>query len=196
MQEIAKALVAAQQEMGKVVKDANNPFFNSKYADLKSVMGACMPALHKNGIAVIQPQVYIDGEDFVKTIFIHTSGETVETAVRLIVDKNNMQGMGSATTYARRYGLLELAGLAPEDDDGNAASAAPPKQRQQRKSAPQSAAPTSPPSAAMDMVIPEGTHVGKTIADLTRAQRTILANQYKRDGIHPDFVDALLSVDA
>jgi hypothetical protein len=39
-----------------------------------------------------------------------------------------MQGYGSAVTYARRYGLMAMAGIAPEDDDGNAAAKAAPKQ--------------------------------------------------------------------
>jgi hypothetical protein len=46
--------------------------------------------------------------------------------VPLIVGKNDMQGYGSAVTYARRYGLMGMAGIAPEDDDGNAAAKAPP----------------------------------------------------------------------
>jgi hypothetical protein len=48
--------------------------------------------------------------------------------VPLIVSKNDMQGYGSAVTYARRYGLMAMAGIAPEDDDGNAAAKSAPKQ--------------------------------------------------------------------
>ena len=51
----------------------------------------------------------------------------MECPVPLIVQKNDMQGLGSAITYARRYGLMSMAGIAPEDDDGNAAAAAAPK---------------------------------------------------------------------
>ena len=125
MENIAKALVAAQMEMTKAVKGSTNPHYRSKYADLGNVMDACLPALNKNGIAVIQPQSHADGEDYVITRFIHTSGETMETSVRLLIVKADMQGMGSAITYARRYGLMELAGIAPEDDDGNAAAQTP-----------------------------------------------------------------------
>jgi hypothetical protein len=124
---IAEALAAAQMEMGKAVKDATNPHFKSKYADLGSVMEACLPALNKHGIAVIQPMMHGEhGRDMV-TKFIHQSGETLECPVPLIVGKNDMQGLGSAMTYARRYGLMALAGIAPEDDDGNAAAKAAPK---------------------------------------------------------------------
>lgn len=119
---IAAALAKAQTEMGKALKDSKNPHFNSKYADLGSVMDACLPALNKHGIAVIQPFVSGDFGHMVKTVLIHESGETLECAVPLIFGKNDMQGLGSAMTYARRYGLMAMAGIAPEDDDGNAAA--------------------------------------------------------------------------
>ena len=109
--------------MGKALKQNTNPAFKSKYADLGSVMDACLPALNANGIAVIQP--FFDDETgrYIKTIFIHgESGEQMECRVPLITSKNDMQGFGSAATYARRYGLMAMAGIAPEDDDGHAAS--------------------------------------------------------------------------
>jgi hypothetical protein len=123
------ALAAAQADMGPALKDSVNPAFKSKYADLASVMAACLPALNANGIAVLQPPYQNEtGERFVKTIFVHgETGESVECAVPLIVSKNDMQGYGSAVTYARRYGLMSMAGIAPEDDDGNAAAKAAPE---------------------------------------------------------------------
>lgn len=124
---IAAALAAAQAQMGKALKSANNPHFKSKYADLSSVVDATMPALNANGIAVIQPMQESETGRVVMTKFIHTSGEVLECAIPLIVAKNDMQGMGSAITYARRYGLMSLAGIAPEDDDGNAAAQAAPR---------------------------------------------------------------------
>lgn len=123
---IYAALAAAQMQMGKAIKDSANPAFKSKYADLASVMDACMGALNSNGIAVYQPTIDEDGARYVKTILAHTSGETLECRVPLIVQKNDMQGYGSAVTYARRYGLMGMAGIAPEDDDGNAAAKAAP----------------------------------------------------------------------
>jgi hypothetical protein len=123
MSEIAKALATAQRNMGKALKQADNPHFRSKYADLGAVMDACLPALNEAGIAVIQPLQESEFGRSVKTVFLHTSGETLETSVPLITAKNDMQGLGSAITYARRYGLMTLAGIAPEDDDGNAAVA-------------------------------------------------------------------------
>lgn len=128
-QSIYGALAAAQQQMGKALKSANNPHFRSKYADLASVMDACMPALNDNEIAVVQPMVETEFGRYVQTVFHHSSGEKLECSIPLIVSKDDMQGLGSAMTYARRYGLMALAGIAPEDDDGNAAVAAAPKER-------------------------------------------------------------------
>lgn len=144
MSEIAKALVAAQLQMSRAIKDSNNPHFRSKYADLGNVMDACIPALNANGIAVFQPTIDIDGERFVETVLIHTSGEELRCRVPLIVGKNDMQGYGSAVTYARRYGLMTMAGVAPEDDDGNAAAKAPPPEprRKQPPPEPKPAAPS------------------------------------------------------
>lgn len=129
MKGIATALAKAQAEMGKALKQANNPHFKSKYADLANVMDACLPALNAAGIAVIQPTGEDEHGRYVETILIHgESGESLACRVPLIASKNDMQGYGSAVTYGRRYGLMAMAGIAPEDDDGNAAAKAAPKQ--------------------------------------------------------------------
>lgn len=124
---IAAALAAAQSEMGRAIKDSNNPHFRSKYADLGNVMDACLPALNRHGISVIQPAGEDEHGRFVATVLLHTSGDKLECKVPLIVQKNDMQGYGSAVTYARRYGLMCMAGIAPDDDDGNAAAKAAPR---------------------------------------------------------------------
>jgi hypothetical protein len=131
MKGIATALAKAQAEMGKALKQSNNPHFKSKYADLGNVMDACLPALNAAGIAVIQPTGEDEHGRYVETILIHgESGESLACRVPLIVSKNDMQGYGSACTYGRRYGLMAMAGIAPEDDDGNAAAKAAPKPEQ------------------------------------------------------------------
>ena len=134
---LAGALAKAQAEMGKALKHNTNPAFRSKYADLGSVMDACLPALNRHGIAVVQPTVDDADGRYVETVLLHESGETLRCRVPLIVQKNYMQGYGSAVTYARRYGLMCMAGIAPEDDDGNAAAQAAPK----REDAPRSPSP-------------------------------------------------------
>ena len=117
------ALAAAQAEMTRAAKDTNNPHFKSRYADLASVMDACMGPLNRHGIAVLQMPVTVDGKRYLRTAFVHgASGEREECDTELICAKNDMQGFGSAMTYARRYGLMAMAGVAPDDDDGNAAA--------------------------------------------------------------------------
>lgn len=124
MKNIAAALVKAQMEMDTATKGAKNPFFKSAYADLNSIREACMPALNKHGIVVLQPTVHIDGKNFVKTVLLHESGETIEGLTEIIYSKvNDAQAQGSGITYARRYGLQSLCNVGAEDDDGNKASA-------------------------------------------------------------------------
>jgi len=137
MKGIAAALAKAQANMGKALKANKNDHFRSKYADLGNVMDACLPALNEAGIAVIQPIGSDEQGLYVKTVFIHgESGEDIQCRVPLILGKNDMQGFGSAVTYARRYGLMAMAGIAPEDDDGNAAAASAPKPVRQPRTQP------------------------------------------------------------
>ena len=98
-----------------------------------------MPALKSNGFALVQRAGKDELGHFVETAFHHVTGQSFESRVYLIIDKNNMQGFGSAMTYAKRYGLLGLAGIEPDedasDDDGNKASNPPEKMPQERPSA-------------------------------------------------------------
>lgn len=144
MSDAIKALVKAQKEMGSVIKNASNPHLKSKYADLGSVLEACQTALHSNGFAIVQPCGKDDHGAYVETVLAHESGESFASRVYLVVGKQDMQGVGSAITYARRYGLLGMAGLAPEDDDGEATKA--PKREAQP--APAQDAPKTPPTPA------------------------------------------------
>jgi hypothetical protein len=130
------ALAAAQGEMDAVRKGSVNPAFKSRYADLSDVMQAVMPALNRHGLALYHAMDLTRDQPAMVTFLAHGESETqIECAVPLIVNKNDMQGMKSAITYAKRIGAESVTGTAPEDDDGNAAAAAPPP-RQQARSAP------------------------------------------------------------
>lgn len=124
---VFEALNAAQANMGKVVKQSENPHFRSSYADLADVMRVALPALTAEGICLWH-KMDTSGETMLMvTTLTHGSSETeISCGVPLIVSKNDMQGMKSATTYAKRIGVESLTGIAPEDDDGNAAAKAPP----------------------------------------------------------------------
>lgn len=114
---LAKALNKAQGEMKPAVKDAENPFFKSSYADFASVWEACRPALVKNGLSV--SQICINEGDFVgvETILMHVSGEWISNRLLLKPVKADPQAQGSAITYARRYSLSGIVCLATEADD-------------------------------------------------------------------------------
>lgn len=128
MKEIAAAFLKAQSEMSNPVKGSNNPFFKSKYADLNAVREATIPILNAHGISVIQPMVTVDGKNYIKTVFLHESGETMESLTEIIYAKqNDAQAQGSGITYARRYGLQSMACVGADDDDGNGASNPQPK---------------------------------------------------------------------
>lgn len=117
--EAVKALIKAQKEMESVKKDGTNPHFRSKYATLEAVIGATEKAFADNGFAVMQRCDRDEHGTYVETLLVHETGQHLSSRVYLVLNKQDMQGLGSAITYARRYGLLGMANLAPEDDDGN-----------------------------------------------------------------------------
>lgn len=118
---IAPALLAAQKTMGDAKKDSKNPFFKSSYADLNSVREVATPALNAQGILILQPPTYLEnGKNVVETVLLHESGEYISSAMILEVPKANMQDLGSAVSYARRYSLQSLLNIGAVDDDGEA----------------------------------------------------------------------------
>ena len=120
--ELAKALNKAQSEMSGAKKSAKNPFFKSNYANLEEVINCVKEPFADNGLSFMQFPVSSDGFAGVETIILHESGEWISNEFTLKVAKNDPQGMGSAITYARRYGLQAAVGVPSEDDDGNAAT--------------------------------------------------------------------------
>lgn len=133
--EAIRALVQAQIAMERARAAQTNPHFRSKYADLADIQDACLPALQANGFAVLQPLGRDEHGDFVDTVFLHETGWEIRARAYLRMNKDDMQGYGSAVTYARRYGLASLAGITDEDDDGNAAAKARSPQLSTRASA-------------------------------------------------------------
>lgn len=126
---LAAALAKAQGEMTGAKKDALNPHFKSKYADLASVWDACRAALSKNGLAVVQ-RVFADPAGVgVRTMLVHAGGEWIEEVLVVPVQQRSAQGYGSAVTYGRRYALAAMVGIAAEDDDGQAATENAPQEK-------------------------------------------------------------------
>ena len=121
---IAAALAKAQSEIRGAAKKSKNPFFNSNYADLHTVIESCMPQLSKNGISVVQgTDFHMLNGWFVTTILMHSSGQWIKSSCKIILGpKQDIQALGSAITYGRRYLLSSMAGVGQFDDDGNSIS--------------------------------------------------------------------------
>lgn len=119
--ELAAAMAQAQAEMGGAVKEANNPFFKSKYADLTSVVKAIKEPFASHGLSYVQLPCATELGVGVTTRLMHASGEWLESDYVLPIVKNDPQAAGSAITYARRYALQAMAGIPTADDDAESA---------------------------------------------------------------------------
>jgi len=120
---LAADLAKAQLEMHNPAKDAVNPHFKSRYADLASVRNAVLPVLGKYKLSVVQLPTECESGPALLTILMHSTGEYIQTLMLIRATKSDPQGVGSALTYARRYALQSVAGVAADDDDdGNAGS--------------------------------------------------------------------------
>ncbi len=122
--ELAAALSRAQGKIENVKKGNLNPHFKSKYADLASVWDVVREPFTSEGLSIVQmPVKAAEGSVGLQTTLFHSSGQYVSTEYHLALkDATNPQVAGSALTYMKRYALLGVAGIAPEDDDGNAAT--------------------------------------------------------------------------
>lgn len=126
IKELAVALAKAQGEMQVADLNKENPYFKSRYADFKSVVQASRPFLAKHGLSVIQNIfAHPDGQSILHTILLHNSGEYVESRMRIVPPKNDIQTIKSYTTYLKRMAYESLIGVVTgdEDDDGEIAMA-------------------------------------------------------------------------
>lgn len=124
LQELFAALAKAQSEMDLAQMDRENPYFKSKYADLASIIKASRPSLTKNGLSVIQQILpNDDGQNILHTMLCHASGQWIESRMRIVPPKNDIQTLGSYITYLKRYSYASLVGITgrDEDDDGEIA---------------------------------------------------------------------------
>lgn len=123
--QLAAALASCQMALRGAVKDSVNPHLRNRYADLASVWEACREALAANGLSVVQGGVKCGDGWALRTTLMHASGQWVSGDVPLAIHPqkgiNDMQAVGVAITYARRYGLASIVGVIQEDPDGNGA---------------------------------------------------------------------------
>ncbi len=122
--ELFAALSLVQGELRPAVKDATGQIGQqkTKYADLASCWDACRAALTKHGLSVIQIPAAEGPKVTVTTILAHKSGQYISGELTMTASAGTPQPIGSAITYARRYALCSMVGIAPEDDDGSSAS--------------------------------------------------------------------------
>lgn len=118
---LSKALLQFHLKVGKIKKDASNPFLKSKYASLSNILDAIETPLSESKLAFTQ---FPSGDNGLVTILIHTeSGEFMQCEYNMKPVKDDPQGRGSVITYQRRYALASVLGLnIDEDDDANTAT--------------------------------------------------------------------------
>ena len=111
-------LLAAQEKIGKISKDNENPFFKSKYADINIIIDMVKPILNEEGILFMQPLDNVDGKPAITTILWHGDECAEYTTVFPALPNpaegkksNPFQEMGSAITDYRRYALISILGL-------------------------------------------------------------------------------------
>ena len=120
-------MLKAAKSFPVIEPDAKNPFFNSAYSSLAGIIRMTTPVLSANGLAVSQVfDVTEEGKTVLVTQLRHVGGESIESQLVLRTTKDDMQSLGSAISYARRYSLMAILNISttldPHDDDGNAAS--------------------------------------------------------------------------
>ena len=124
IEHLSTALAAAQGALKNPPKNKINPHFKSRYVDLSDGLDAIRECYAKHGLAFVQGTSVMDGIIILNTRIVHKSGQWLESDYP-VGGLGRPQEMGSAMTYARRYSLFGLVGVAGEDDDdGNAAQAA------------------------------------------------------------------------
>ena len=123
--ELAAAMVAVQAELRNPRKNQTAQIvtktggkYSYSYADLAATVDVCRENLSKHGLAVLQPTSISEGAVTVTTLLVHKSGQWISSDLRLASPDLTPQGIGSTMSYARRYGLTGMVGIAGEDDDG------------------------------------------------------------------------------
>ena len=124
MKNLLSALAKFYSECPPIVKDANNPFFKSKYASLDAIQEHIRPYIKSSGLVITQANKVSEGNTFVLTTVWHVdSGEYMESEFPVVVGKHTAQDYGSAVSYAKRYSLSGLLNLTIQDEDDDGAKA-------------------------------------------------------------------------
>lgn len=124
--DLAAALCKAQGEIEAADKDSENPHFKSRYADLASIISAVRGPLSRNGLCFTQSPSTAGSLVTVETTIWHQTGQYLKGYLTICCNDSRPQSIGSGISYAKRYALQSMLGVASEDDDdGNAAQGKP-----------------------------------------------------------------------
>jgi len=176
---LAKAWVKASGEMKEVLKTktAETGKFSYSYADLATVLAMARPVLAANGLLVTQTAESHEIAVRVWTTIVHESGQFVALQPTQLPTGPTPQQTGSAFSYARRYALMAVLGLASEDDDAQSVSGSgggnpAPKTRSARRSAGNAQsgeARTAEEAEIRSILVAQGPDGAKEIRELFRA---------------------------
>jgi hypothetical protein len=161
---LAPALTRVQAKLHAVTKNANNPYFKSKYADLSAVIEESKPILEAEGLALTQwPCGGVGNSISLANLLLHESGQWLYSEFTFESKDPSPQGKGGCITYMRRYGQLAILNMGTEDDDGNKASGKdqPPQKPVINYSKPVSS--FEPPTPTAGYIVPFGKFKGKDI---------------------------------
>ena len=185
MSELTKALIAFHKDVDKIDKNARGNY--GKFADLSNVLSTVTPALHANGLAITQTFL----EDSLVTTLHHTSGETLNSTVKLYIQdgRNITQEWGKAVTYQRRYAICSILGIVA-DMDTDAEAEAPASV----KTTPAQTKPANVQKAVMSQAFQAGQKAikaAKTLDSLSDLSKRVADRFEKNDLTKQEYNDLL-----
>lgn len=207
---LADALAKAQAEIKAIGKDRTNPHFKNRYATLDAILDTIRPTLAKHGLSVVQGASDTTTGFNVETWLVHSSGEYIANVVAVPVSKQDAQGVGSALTYGRRYGVSALLALSTDEDDDGEQAVKQTRQPEPRKAEPPKAETPKAVEPKPEKPVPEwdGTdhdalsfpfpvkghsHYGKPMGEMTdEALQKFVAWA----GVKPDWINVRLRAEA
>lgn len=122
---LAAALAAVQAEMPKIGKGnrADAGTYSYSYADLADIVAVVGPVMGKHGLSFSSKPTLNDDGKFVLEYRLRHASDQEDVGQYPLPSSGTPQQMGSAQSYARRYCLLAVLNLAPDDDDDGKAAA-------------------------------------------------------------------------
>lgn len=121
---LGDALSAAQANFPPITKGKHAAAFGGyNYADLAQVFAAVRPALSAQGLAILQRFDLTDDGATILVTELRYRDQKDQSRVKLKIDGLDNQKAGIAVTYWRRYSVLAICGVHPEDEDTDAQAA-------------------------------------------------------------------------